>query len=151
MSNDNLVFSITLRIIPYNNTVLITFTIFPYYNSPRFIGSIASPIYHITSTIKIIATSHNRYILLIILYCYNVIDISLAISCPNRHCRQRRRQDKSCQDGCFAGTSAATAAYVSIVMALGQFRHDNVTISCFTPNNFKDFIHSTSSLSEYIS
>ena len=84
MSNDNLVFSITLRIIPYNNTVLITFTIFPYYNSPRSIGSIASPIYHIISPIKIIVTIHSRPIWLIIIYCYNVINISLAISCPNR-------------------------------------------------------------------
>lgn len=151
MSNDNLVFSITLRIIPYDNTVLITFTIFPYYNSPRFVSSIASPIYHIIIPIKIIVTIHGRPIWLIIIYCYNVIDISLAISCPNRHYRQRHRQDKGCQNGGFTTASATAAAYMAIVMALGQFRHDDVTISCFTPNNFKDFIHSTSPLSEYIS
>lgn len=113
LSNDNLVFSITLRIIPYDNTVLITFTIFPYYNSPRFISSIASPIYHIISPIKIIGTIHSRPIWLIIFYCYNIIDISLTISRPNRHCRQRCRQDKGCQNGRFAGTSAATACTMS--------------------------------------
>ena len=102
MSNDNLVFSITLRIIPYDNTVLITFTIFPYYNGTRFISSISRPIYHITSIIKI-------------------IDIFLVIGCPNRHCRQRCRQDKGCQDSGFSTASAAAAAYMAIVMALGQF------------------------------
>ena len=70
---------------------------------------------------------------------------------PIRDSKERCRQDKGCQDGGFTTASAAAAAYMAIVMALGQFRHDNVTISCFTPNNFKDFIHSTSPLSEYIS
>ena len=121
MSNDNLVFSITLRSIAYDYTVLITFTIFPYYNGTRFISSISSPIYHITSTIKIIDTCHGRYIFLIILYCYNVIDIFLVIGCPNRYCRQRCRQGKGCQNSDFTTASATAAAYMAVVMALGQF------------------------------
>ena len=70
---------------------------------------------------------------------------------PVRGSKERCRQDKGRQDGRFAGTSAAAAAYMAIVMALGQFRHDNVTISCFTPNNFKDFIHRASPFAECIS
>ncbi|WP_287065396.1 hypothetical protein [Megasphaera sp.] len=43
------------------------------------------------------------------------------ISCPNRHCRQRRRQDKGCQNSGFSTTSATAATYMAVVMALGQF------------------------------
>ena len=65
--------------------------------------------------------------------------------------KERRRQDKGCQNRGFTTASATAAAYMAIVMVLGQFRHDDVTISCFTPNNFKDFIHRISPLFEYIS
>ena len=80
-----------------------------------------------------------------------IIGIGCCCLSPIRDGKERRRQDKGCQNGGFTTAPAATAAYVTVVMALGQFRHDDVTISCFTPNNFKDFIHSTSPLSEYIS
>ncbi|MES9635818.1 hypothetical protein [Megasphaera elsdenii] len=59
--------------------------------------------------------------LIVILCCYNVIDISLAVSCPNRPCRQRCRQDKGCQNRGFTTAPAAATAYMAIVMALGQF------------------------------
>ncbi len=121
MSNDNLVFSITLRSIAYDYTVLITFTLFPYYNGTRFISSISNPIYHIISPIKSIVTIHSRPIWLIIIYCYNVIDISLAIGRQNRSRYQRCRQDKGCQNGGFTTAPATAAAYMAIVMALSQF------------------------------
>ena len=40
---------------------------------------------------------------------------------PVRDGKERCRQDKGCQDGGFSTTSAAAAAYMAIVMALGQF------------------------------
>ena len=50
-----------------------------------------------------------------------IIGIGCRCMSPVRDGKERCRQDKGCQDGGFSTTSAAAAAYMAIVMALGQF------------------------------
>ncbi|WP_302174194.1 hypothetical protein [Megasphaera elsdenii] len=115
-ANNNLAFRIAQRSIAYDYTVRIACISFTYYDSIfRIINSISCPVDNTIFTLILnsITTSHCR--------CLIVSNISISISCPNRHCRQRCRQGKGCQNSGFSTTSAAAATYMAVVMALGQF------------------------------